>query len=302
MAKQSTEQPVRPRATSGSLKAAIEQARKDLDAIGTSRLRRDGQWRHGPLIWQTLLEVSLDTASTGLAPKISKHQLTEAVKRRSGLDLEVDAKVWKRFQSFYQQEVMGRLRLAAAASELPALAAERSTENGRFGGAPAKTQAVYWLCIDTDQKSDEQTTSNVHAKAQGPRLTRVAAAKVSTFCEQGSTAKEGPNSHREKAQALLQEPGTFAESKASDQATGNLGIGVNHSPATNDSHGIWRSPPRPYAACPSSIPLAVVFALALLLLPVLAGVTTEFLQPVQALADSISALAEVLKSSIVVWI
>ena len=168
--KRPTEQTVRPPASSGNLKAAIEQARKDFDTLATPRLRKDGHWQHGPLIWQTLLEVSHETASTGSALEISKHQLTVAVKRRSGLDLEVDAKVWKRFQSFHENQVMGRLRLAAATSGLPALAAERSTKNGSGGGAPGKTQAVFWLCIDTDHQSEEETPAEASPPGASPAI------------------------------------------------------------------------------------------------------------------------------------
>ena len=129
----------------------------------------------------------------GRHPKISKTQLVTALKRRSQLDLDVNNEVWKRCQNFYKNQVQGRLRRAATASGLPALAAKRSTEHCILGGAPDKAHAFFWLCLDVDGESEEQTTSKTCAPTQGCRPTPYAATKASTPREHGSRTAEAPN-------------------------------------------------------------------------------------------------------------
>jgi hypothetical protein len=298
LAKQSTERIVRPRANCEKLKEAIEQARKDLDAMATSRLRKDGQWRHGPMIWQTLLEVSLETASNGSAPEISKHQLTVALKRRSGLDLELDAKVWGRFQSFHEDQVRGRLRLAAAASELPALAAERSTKNGSNGGAPNKTQAVYWLCLDTDPQPEELRPSEAHPQAQDQHAMPDAATEVSTSIGHAAIATEVPIEPEAETQGPLQTPALASVGNAGDQLARELGAMASW-PHASSAYLLWLAAPRARAVRSTSSLVTAVFAV-VLLIPVLSREAAESLQAVQALADSISAIVDLFNGSMTV--
>jgi hypothetical protein len=245
-----------------------------------------------------LLELSLETAAAGSVPKITKHQLAVAMKRRSGLDIKVDKKLWDRFMSFYEKQVMSQLRLVAAASDLPALAAERMTGKGA-GGDPDTSQALFWLCLDSDRGAKEQRSSEAQLLEQGSQSEPDRATEVSTSIEREAKASELPKKSEAQTVSTGQAPATNAESTAVGQGSRSIEGTTNCHLAASDTYLLWFAVLRPVAVMSSSTSVTLALALALLI-PTLIGATTDIFQPVQALAESISALIDVFNGSMAI--
>lgn len=303
MTKLDIQQSMKPPASGIKVQAAIEQALKSLDAQATSRLRNKGKWRHGPLVWKVMLEMSLDAAANGIAPSIRKHDLAFQLKRSSGEHVEVDHVLWKRFLSFHQQ-YKSRLHEGALKLGLPTLALERVTNNG-LGGDPDKTEAIFWLCFDADTRSEklpsgpkptpaaaEQTGSS--AALQEPILAKRDEADTPEL--RGDQARDGTEPDGRGAQRTPTEP---AEDSATADAARNTNEVLGHQASASEFFVVWLATLRSQATTSSSTPVAVIVALALLL-PVLGGAATEILSPVQALTDSIAALVGVFNDLMVI--
>jgi hypothetical protein len=298
MTKAKAQRSTRPPASSKKLDDAIEQSLKTLDSLATPRLRTNEKWRQGPLVWKVMLEMSREGMVNGRTPSIRKHDLAYELKRRYGSDIEVDHTLWKRYLSFYEQ-YGSRLREGVVAAGLPALALERVTNNG-VGGHPDKTEAVYWLCFDSDSQSEHDKSDLAPEVTENSELARED--KDSARAAKGSTANVEvvtPQSLRtpEVDSSEPQVASTKAAGEDVDVALNSADAVDKIHEAANQSHLLWlatiASRPNRSLATPATLALALA-----LLVPTLGCVATEIISPIQALTDSISSLADVFNGSI----
>jgi hypothetical protein len=294
MTKSKAQRPTRPPASGKKLEDAIEQSLKTLDSLATPRLRTNEKWRQGPLVWKVMLEMSREGLVKGRAPSIRKHDLAYELKRSYGSGIEVDHNLWKRYLSFHQQ-FRSRLREGTSRAGLPALALERVT-NGGLGGDPDKTEAVYWLCFDSDSQTEAAKSSLVPGATHTPEA--ALANEDSACAARSGTATSEPATPQPSE--IPKVDGSEPQAAPTDAANEHKGPAMTDKNATDQlqtaagqSYLAWLAT----LLCvrterSSATPAALILALALLA-PALGSAAAEITSPVQALADSISSLFDV---------
>lgn len=299
MTKSNGHGPVRPPASGKQLEAAIEQSLKALENLATPRLRPNGNWRHGPLVWKVMLDMSLAGIARGTAPSIRKHDLSYELKRSNhGSHIEVDRDLWNRYLSFHRQ-YGSRMREGMAKVGLPALTLERVTNNG-VGGYPDTTEAVFWLCFDSESKPSAATTSQVLDALQNPEVVSADQASGCAVNDSPATSEpaapqppEIPENHGSASRA---EP-----TKSANDQTGPAVAGKDTTVELQTDAGraylLWLATLSSRTGRSSTPSATLVLALALLA-PALGCVAAEIISPVQALTDSISSLADVFNGSL----
>ena len=126
-----------------------------------------------------------------------------------------------------------------------------------------------------------------------------AATEMSTLTCNASLATEVPDEPDAETHGLLHTPLIAAEGQAAGQAALDLGAMSSWPHAYSDTHLLWLATSRPQAVRSSSTLATALLAVAFFI-PVLSLATPESLQPVQALADAISALVDVFNGSIAI--
>lgn len=291
MTKSKAQRPTRPPASGRNLEDAIEQSLKTLDCL--PRIRTNGKLQKGPLVWKVMLEMSRAGLVKGRVPSIRKQDLAYELKQSCGSAIEVDHTLWESYLNFHLR-FGSRLREGTSRVGLPALALERLTNNG-LGGDPEKTEAVYWLCYD----SDLQTAAAAPSLApDATQIHEAASANDDSVCSaKGSTAT--PEPLIPQTSEVPKVDGSEPQAAPTDAANERIGPAITGKNATNElqtaaghSFLVWLATLSSRTERSSATPATLLLALALLA-PALGSAAAEITAPVQALTDSISSLVDV---------
>jgi hypothetical protein len=300
MTEQKIQAALRPPASGRKLEDAITHALEAMGGLPESQVKRNGKWQQGPLFWRLMLEMSLDAAAMGLAPAIRKNDLAYQLKQTYGKRIEVDHKLWSRFQNFHQK-YRKLFHLTALELNLPPLTVERITNSGA-GGDPDKTEAVFWLSFDTDRKPASRAAiiepSVVDQASSTPTAQPDFVDQPTTACPVGPQDQAQIDSEFPHPEFQQPTPEILNERASSDAPLNESHTAQQLGPVS-DACLLLLSTLRSQST-PAVATAVVIAATMVLTIPFVGGVLTDIAAPAHALADSIAALASVINGLIVI--